>query len=77
MGWTKTGCRRRENSICVIPVCDYVGGMSWPDILTLVIVLGIATVFLWRSSGKEHKPGCGCGCDHGHEPEPKKKITAP
>ena len=37
--------------------------MSWQNILTLVVVLGVATFFVWRSSGtKDHKHGCGCGC---------------
>jgi hypothetical protein len=57
-------------------VCDYVGGMSWQNILTLVIVVGAAIFFVWRSSGtKDHKHGCGCGCAHEDETEAKKEKT--
>ena len=65
-----------ENSICAMADCDYVGGMSWQNILTLAIVLGVATFFVWRSSGaKNHKHGCGCGCAHADETETKKQKS--
>ena len=39
--------------------------MSWQNILTLVIVLGVAVFFVWRSSGaKKHNHSCNCGCAH-------------
>jgi hypothetical protein len=65
-----------ENSICAIPVCSYVGCMSWQNILTLVIVLGVAVFFVWRSSGSK-KHGCNCGCGHEHAPENQKDKAAP
>jgi len=66
-----------ENSICAAAVCRYVGGMSWPDIATLVIVLGVATFFVWRSSGtRNHKHNCGCGCAHENPTETPKDKTA-
>jgi hypothetical protein len=62
--------RRGKISICAIPNCSYVGSMNF---LPLVIVLGIAVFFVWRSSGqKKHEHDCGCGCDHEHGAEPKK-----
>jgi len=74
---TKNGLVPMENSICAPAVCDYVGGMSWQNIVTLVVVLGVATFFVWRGSGvKDHKHGCGCGCAPGDEPEAKKDKTA-
>jgi len=65
-----------ENSICALADCDYVPGMSWQNIITLAIVVGVATFFVWRSSGtKNHKHGCGCGCAHEDETEAKKEKT--
>jgi hypothetical protein len=60
-----------ENSICTRAVCRYVGGMTWPELLLLGAVLGVAVVFVWRSSGaKKSDGGCECcGCSHGHEGE--------
>jgi hypothetical protein len=62
-----------EKSICVIDNSGYVGDMNWQQFLPLLIVLGVAVVFVWRSSGK--KPGCGhdCNCAHEHHPAGKKK----
>ncbi len=78
MGTAKNSWRPLENSICAFGDCDYVGGMSWQNILTLVVVLGVATFFVWRGSGtKDHKHGCGCGCAHGDETEIKKDNAAP
>jgi hypothetical protein len=66
-----------ENSICTNPVCRYVGCMSWQNVLTLVVVLGVATVFVWRSSGtKKHNHGCGCGCAHEGDAETQKDKAA-
>lgn len=73
----KNSLEPAENSICAPADCDYVGGMSWQNILTLVIVLGVAMIFVWRSSGKDHKHGCGCGCAHEDETESKKDKAAP
>ena len=66
-----------ENPSCAIWFYDYVASMSWQNILTLVIVLGVAAIFVWRSSGsKDHKHGCHCGCAHENETENKKeKVT--
>jgi hypothetical protein len=51
--------------------------MNWQQFLPLVIVLGVAVVFVWRSSGeKKHRPSCGCGCEHDHAAETKKEKTA-
>jgi hypothetical protein len=51
--------------------------MNWQQFLPLVIVLGVAVVFVWRSSGeKKHRPSCGCGCEHSHEVEAKKEKSA-
>jgi hypothetical protein len=42
--------------------------MNWQNILTLVVVLGAATFFVWRSSGtKKHNHDCNCGCAHEDE----------
>jgi len=66
-----------KNLYCTIPVCGYVGSMNWQQFLPLVIVLGVAVVFVWRSSGeKKHRPSCGCGCEHDHAAETKKEKTA-
>jgi len=46
--------------------------MSWQNILTLAIVLGVAIFFVWRSSGKKHSHGCNCGCVHEDDPENQK-----
>ena len=44
--------------------------MNWPDILMLVTVLGVATFFVWRSSGTNSSDHhCGCGCHHDHAAE--------
>jgi|GEM_PF-1424410 len=52
--------------------------MSWQNILALAIVLGVATFFVWRSSGpKNHSHGCNCGCGHEDESETRKDKTAP
>jgi hypothetical protein len=63
-----------KNSICAIPVCSYVGSMNWQQFLTLLIVLGVATFFVWRSSGtKKHKHSHHCGCAHGCDAEKQKE----
>ena len=37
--------------------------MNWQQFLTLLIVLGVAAIFVWRSSGtKKHTHGHDCGC---------------
>ncbi len=43
--------------------------MNWQQLITLSIVLGVAILFVWRSSGKkpEHGSGCNCGCPHDHQ----------
>jgi len=42
--------------------------MNWHQFVPLAVVLGIAVVFVWRSSGqKKHDHDCGCGCEHGHD----------
>lgn len=57
-----------ENSICAIPVCSYVASMNWQQVLTLVIVLGVTAIVVWRSSSPhKHNRGCNCGCDHDPE----------
>ncbi len=57
-----------ENSICAIPVCSYVASMNWQQVLTLVIVLGVTAIVVWRSSSPhKHNRDCNCGCDHDHE----------
>ncbi len=69
-------------SICAIPVCRYVGSMNWQQFLLLILVLGVAVVFVWRSSGKSSGGKCGChgDCghdhDHDHESESKKEKAA-
>jgi len=66
-----------ENSICALTVCSYVASMNWQQILPIVIVLGVAVFFVWRSSSQKHDHSCGCGC--AHEPEDKnqkEKSTA-
>jgi F0F1-type ATP synthase assembly protein I len=56
-----------------MPVCRYVGSMNWQNILVLVIVLGVATFFVWRSSGtKKHNHGCNCGCAQEDDAGPQK-----
>jgi len=41
--------------------------MNWQQFLPLFIVLVVAVIFVWRSSGGK-KTGCGsnCGCSHDH-----------
>jgi hypothetical protein len=41
-------------------------------------VLGVATFFVWRSSGtKKHNRNCNCGCDHAVAAEtPKDKAAS-
>jgi hypothetical protein len=52
--------------------------MSWQNILTLAIVLGVAVFFVWRSSGsKKHGHSCNCGCGHEDETETRKDKSAP
>lgn len=62
----------REISICAGAVCRYVGGMTWPELLLLGVVLGVAVIFVWRSSGaKKSDGGCECcGCSHEHKVKP-------
>jgi hypothetical protein len=43
------------------------------NFLPLVIVLGIAVFFVWRSSGqKKHEHTSSCGCNHEPDAEAKK-----
>ncbi len=52
--------------------------MNWQQVVPIVLVLGVAFVFIWRSSGqKKHVHGDHCGCDHQHGEETAKKTTAP
>ncbi len=52
--------------------------MSWQNIITLAVVVGVAAFFVWRSSGtKDHKHGCGCGCPHEGEADAKSKKATP
>ena len=57
-----------ENSICTPADCSYVASMNWQQLITLSIVLAVAILFVWRSSGKKsgHGSGCNCGCPHDH-----------
>jgi len=51
--------------------------MNWRQFIPVMIVLGVAMIFVWRSSGK--KTGCGCngnGCAHDHPGEKKKENAA-
>jgi hypothetical protein len=61
-----------EKSICARADCRYVGGMTWHEILPLAVVLGVAAIFVWRSSGaKKSDGGCECcGCGHEHPAKP-------
>jgi len=66
-----------KNSICAILVCSYVATMSWQQFLPLMMVLGVAVVFVWRSSDpKKHDHGCNCGCPHDHKDEEHKESAA-
>ena len=50
--------------------------MNWSDMLTLAIVLGVATFFVWRGSGtKNHKHGANCGCAPEDKTEVKKETA--
>jgi hypothetical protein len=68
-----------ENSICARAVCRYVGRMTLPQLLLLGAVLGVAVIFVWRSSGAKKSDGgcecCGCahedGSKHGSSPAKK------
>jgi hypothetical protein len=61
-----------ENSICAIRVCGYVAVMNWQEILPLIIVLGVAAIFVWRSSSPDkHEHGCDCDCHHDHSEKSK------
>jgi len=58
-----------KNLSCVNGFSGYVAHMTWQQFLTLVIVLAVAVIFVWRSSGGK-KTGCGCnscGCTHNHD----------
>ncbi len=42
--------------------------MNWQQVLTLVIVLGVTAIVVWRSSSPhKHNRDCNCGCDHDYE----------
>jgi hypothetical protein len=49
--------------------------MNWQQFFPLAIVLGVAVIFVWRSSSK--KSGCGqdCNCSHEHDSPREKKET--
>jgi hypothetical protein len=49
--------------------------MNWQQFVPLVIVLGVAMIFVWRSSGKKANC-CGDGCTHDHHAEKKKENAA-
>ena len=64
-------------SICAIPDCSYVGGMNWQEFLPMIVVLGVAVFFVWRSSGQnKHTHGPDCGCGHDHNADAKKQNSA-
>ena len=62
----ETGCFHAKNSICTTADCSYVAYMNWQQLITLSLVLAVAILFVWRSSGKPtgHGSGCNCGCPH-------------
>jgi len=48
--------------------------MNLQQFIPLAIVLTVAVIFVWRSSGsKPHQHDCGCGCDHEHDHAPTTK----
>lgn len=52
--------------------------MNWQQVLPIVLVLGVAFVLVWRSSGqKKHVHGDNCGCGHDHGDDSAKKNPAP
>ena len=62
-----------KNSICAFGFSGYVGSMNWQQFLPMILVLGVAVFFVWRSSSqKKHDHGCGCGCEHTDDAETKK-----
>ena len=50
--------------------------MNWQQFVPLVIVLGVAMILVWRSSGKKANCGCDGGCAHDHPSEKKKENAA-
>ena len=50
--------------------------MNWQQFVPLVIVLGVAMILVWRSSGKKTNCGCGDNCAHDHQAEKKKEHAA-
>ena len=51
--------------------------MNWQQLITLSIVLAVAVLFVWRSSGKKsgHGSGCNCGCPHDHQDDASVKSA--
>ena len=49
--------------------------MNWQQFLPLLVVLTVAVIFVWRSSGsKKSDEGCDCcGCHHEHKAEHEQK----
>jgi hypothetical protein len=43
--------------------------MNWQQLILLAVVLAVAVVFVWRSSGaKKSDGGCDCcDCSHDHQ----------
>ena len=76
LGTAKNVLVPAENSICAIRDCGYVARMDLKQFLPLLVVLGVGTVFVWRSSSpKKHDHDCHCGCEHEPPPEnPKDKA---
>jgi len=50
--------------------------VPWQQFVPLVIVLGVAMILVWRSSGKKANCGCGGDCAHDHQGEKKKENAA-
>ena len=52
--------------------------MNWQQFLLLSVVLAVAVVFVWRSSGsKKSDEGCSCcGCHHEHDAAADKKKSS-
>jgi len=51
--------------------------MNWQQFLTLLIVLGVGAIFVWRSSSpKKHEHSANCGCDHEHDSDKPKDKAA-
>jgi len=49
--------------------------MNWRQFIPVAVVLAVAVIFVWRSSGKKTSCGCGRDCAHDHEAEAKKETA--